>query len=87
MVPDLSDQADLLRKAQGGDAGALSALVEPYREQLRKMIRLRLDRRLRGQFSSSAVLEEVMQEAGRRIAEYRCGSAPPFFLLLRLLAG
>jgi RNA polymerase sigma-70 factor (ECF subfamily) len=87
MATDVSDQAELLRQAQGGDAAALSALFEPYRERLRKMIRLRLDRRLRAHFSSSAVLEEVQREAGRRIAEYGGAAAPPFFLWLRSLAG
>jgi RNA polymerase sigma-70 factor (ECF subfamily) len=85
MVSEVIDNTDLLRQAQDGNEQALRKLFEPYKERLRKMVRLRLDRRLRGQFSSSAVLEEVLREAGRRITEYP--SAQPFFLWLRLLTG
>jgi RNA polymerase sigma-70 factor (ECF subfamily) len=87
MASEVIDNTDLLRQAQGGDEQALRKLFEPHRERLRKMVRLRLDRRLREQFSSSAVLEDVAREAGRRIQEYSSGSTLPFFLWLRLLAG
>jgi RNA polymerase sigma-70 factor (ECF subfamily) len=87
MASDVSDKADLLRRAQGGEEAALGELFEPHRERLRKMVRLRLDRRLRGQLSSSAILDDVFREAGQRIGEYQPGAALPFFLWLRVLTG
>src|SRR5271165_3710450 len=45
-------QNDLLQRALAGDEPALAALFDGYRDRLRRMIRLRLDRRLsaRGRF-------------------------------------
>jgi RNA polymerase sigma-70 factor (ECF subfamily) len=85
MVSSVPNDSDLRRRAQGGDEGALDELFKPHRERLRKMVRLRLDRRLRDRFSSSAVLDEVQREAGRRLPEADPGR--PFFLWLRLLTG
>ena len=42
----------LLRRALSGDESALAALFDGYRERLRRMIRLRLDRRLSGRADS-----------------------------------
>jgi hypothetical protein len=39
---------DLLRRAKAGDAAALGALFAHYRDRLRMMVRLRLDRRVAG---------------------------------------
>jgi RNA polymerase sigma-70 factor, ECF subfamily len=77
----------LLGRVASQDGQALDELFARHRERLRKMIRLRLDRRLRGQFSSSAVLQEVHREVGRRIAEYFANPAQPIFLWFRLLTG
>jgi RNA polymerase sigma-70 factor (ECF subfamily) len=78
------DEADLVALARAGDDQALDALFARHRERLRKMVRLRLDRRLRDRFSSSAVLQQVQQEA-RRCPE--CPSSTSVFLWLRGLTG
>jgi RNA polymerase sigma-70 factor (ECF subfamily) len=49
----------LLRRALAGVESALAVLFHCYRERLRRMIRLRLDRRLFGRDDSSDVLEEA----------------------------
>src|SRR5262245_29573765 len=78
----------LLRRALGGDEPALAALFDAYRERLRRMIRLRLDRRLSGRVDSSDVLQEAYLDVRRRISEYtRDPEAMPFHLWLRLIAG
>jgi RNA polymerase sigma-70 factor (ECF subfamily) len=77
----------LLERVASTGGQALDELFARHRERLRKMVRLRLDRRLRGQFSSSAVLQEVYREAGRRIGEYLADQAQPVFLWFRLLTG
>jgi RNA polymerase sigma-70 factor (ECF subfamily) len=79
---------ELLRRALEGDEPALAALFDGSRDRLRKMIRLRLDRRLSGRVDTSDVLQDAYLDVRRRIAEYaRDPSAMPFHLWLRLVAG
>jgi RNA polymerase sigma-70 factor (ECF subfamily) len=86
--PAGNDTNLLLRRALAGDESALAALFDGYRDRLKKMIRLRLDRRLSGRVDSSDVLQEAYLDVRKRIAEYaRDSSAMPFHLWLRLVAG
>src|SRR3954469_10511446 len=83
-----ADQAEaLLHRARAGDVQALAALFDRYRDRLRHMIRLRLDRRLAGRLDTSDVLQEAYLEADRRFAEYLRDPAIPVFLWLRLVTG
>jgi RNA polymerase sigma-70 factor (ECF subfamily) len=66
---------------------ALADLFARHKERLRRMVRLRLDPRLRGRFDSSRVLELVYGDVCRRIAEYHADPALPFFFWLRQVAG
>jgi RNA polymerase sigma-70 factor, ECF subfamily len=78
----------LIQRALTGDESALSAIFDAYRTQLRRMIRLRLDRRLSGRVDSSDVLQEAYLDVRRRLGEYACDpAAMPFHLWLRLIAG
>ncbi len=71
-----------------GDEPALAALFDGYRDRLRRMIRLRLDRRLSGRVDSSDVLQDAYLDVRKRIDEYaRDPSAMPFHLWLRLVTG
>jgi RNA polymerase sigma-70 factor (ECF subfamily) len=78
--------AQLLGRALAKDPRAWPDLFARHAERLRKMIRLRLDRRLRGRLDSSAVLQFVYQDVCRRSTEYN-GSGQSFFLWLRQVAG
>jgi len=81
-------QNDLLQQALAGDESALAALFDGYRDRLRRMIRLRLDRRLSGRVDSSDVLQEAYLDVRKRIGEYaRDPATMPFHLWLRLIAG
>ncbi len=81
-------QNDLLQRALAGDESALAVLFDGYRDRLRRMIRLRLDRRLSGRVDSSDVLQEAYLDVRKRIDEYaRDPAAMPFHLWLRLIAG
>jgi RNA polymerase sigma-70 factor (ECF subfamily) len=83
-----NDPKLLLRRAVAGDESALAALFDGYRERLRRMIRLRLDRRLSGRVDASDVLQEAYLDIRKRFAEYaRDPAAMPFHLWLRLIAG
>ncbi len=79
---------DLLERALSGDESALAALFDGYRDRLRRMIRLRLDRRLSGRVDSSDVLQEAYLDVRKRLPEYaRDPAAMPFHLWLRLVTG
>jgi RNA polymerase sigma-70 factor (ECF subfamily) len=83
--PDLPDE--LLRRARAGDASALALLFTRYRERLRRMIHLRLDRRLTGRVDASDILQDVYLEVGHRMASGGADPDLPFFLWLRLVTG
>jgi RNA polymerase sigma-70 factor (ECF subfamily) len=78
---------DLIRRAGLGDPEGLEGLLERYRARLRRMIKLRLDRRLQGRIDPSDVIQEAYLEVSRRLAEYLRDPAMPFFLWLRLVTG
>jgi RNA polymerase sigma-70 factor (ECF subfamily) len=77
----------LLQRPIHQDPQALAELFARHRERLRKMVRLRLDRRLRGRFDSSTVLQQVYADVTQRITEYLAKPSLSFFLWLRLVAG
>jgi RNA polymerase sigma-70 factor (ECF subfamily) len=87
MTEDLSDHDDLLRDARAGDERALAALFTRYRERLKRMVRLRLDRRLTGRIDASDVIQEAFLEAHKRFAEWAANRELPLFLWLRLVTG
>jgi RNA polymerase sigma-70 factor (ECF subfamily) len=78
---------DLLRQARAGDAAALGALFAHYRDRLRKMVHLRLDRRIGGRLDPSDVLQEAYLDVARRFPEYAAAPAVPFYIWLRSLTG
>jgi RNA polymerase sigma-70 factor, ECF subfamily len=78
---------DLLLRLEGGDERALTELFTRHRERLRRMVRLRLDRRLQRRIDSSDVLQDAYLEVARRSREYLAQPAVPPFLWLRLLTG
>src|SRR4051794_39835567 len=78
---------DLPRRARDGDPAAQAALFARYRDRLRRMIHLRLDRRLSGRVDASDVLQEVYLEVGKRLAAGGADPNLPFFLWLRLVTG
>jgi RNA polymerase sigma-70 factor (ECF subfamily) len=87
MSSDRGDGDALLRRLRAGDAGAAAELFQQYRGRLRRMVRLRLDRRLQGRVDPSDVLQEAYLDLARRVPEYVADPRLPFFLWLRLLTG
>src|ERR1700677_5175770 len=83
--PDSLD--DLLRSARAGDNAAMAALFTRYRERLRRMIHLRLDRRLTGRVDASDILQDVYLEVRKRMTSGGADPNLPFFLWLRLVTG
>jgi RNA polymerase sigma-70 factor (ECF subfamily) len=58
-----------------------------HREQLWRMVYLRLDRRLQARVDPSDVLQDAFLEATARHGEYRAKPTMPLFLWLRFLVG
>ena len=88
MTTDSGDLDDLLqrirawRRASGGRASSPA-----YRDRLRRMVRLRLDRRLQGRIDPSDVLQDAYLDVAKRTGEYVANPSVPVFLWLRLITG
>jgi RNA polymerase sigma-70 factor (ECF subfamily) len=87
MTGDDHSSDDLLRQAGAGDPNALAELFDRHRDRLRRMIRLRMDRRLQGRVDPSDVLQEAQLEILRRAPAYAAEPRLPPFLWLRLITG
>ena len=81
------DPSELLRRIAAGDGGATAELFAAYRDRLRLMVRLRLDRRLQGRLDPSDVLQEAYLDVARRAPEYAANPTMPPYLWLRFLTG
>ena len=78
----------LLARALAGDERAFAALFDAQRDRLRRLVRLRLDRRLSGRVDSDDVLQDAYLEARKRLPDFaRDPQAMPFHLWLRLVTG
>lgn len=83
MSEKANEKDDLLGRAASGDTDALNELFEKHRDRLKRMIRMRLNRRLKGRVDDSDVLQDAYLEATRRLSEYLKAPQAPFFLWLR----
>jgi DNA-directed RNA polymerase specialized sigma24 family protein len=77
----------LLERIRTGDQDALAEMFTRCAERLRRMVRLRLDRRLQGRIDASDVLQEAYLDISRRAVEYAARPELPFFLWLRMVTG
>jgi len=76
-----------MARAGGGDEPARQELLDRYRDFLRRMVEVRLDRRLAARVDASDVVQETLVEASRRLDDYLRERPLPFFGWLRQLAG
>ena len=86
MWPDPTETRALLEHAAGEDRSAVDRLLASHREPLRRMIAVRLDRSLGRREDASDVVQGVLLEASRRLAEYLRHPPMPFQLWLRQIA-
>jgi RNA polymerase sigma-70 factor (ECF subfamily) len=87
MRGDENQSLDLLQRAAAGDERAVNELFARYRDRLRAMVRLRLNRRLQGRVDPSDVLQEAYLEISKGLADYLRAPTLPFFLWLRHITG
>src|SRR5438132_1045317 len=85
-LSEADDPIELIRHS-GADPQVLGRIWGHYRERLRRVVRLRLDRRLQGRADPSDVLQEAFLDFQNRAAEYAKQPDMPFFLWLRFLTG
>jgi RNA polymerase sigma-70 factor, ECF subfamily len=83
---DAQQTQELLALARKGDTAAKERLLAEYREPVRHMIGLRLDRAIARRVDASDVVQEVLLEASRRLQDYLRNPAMPFHLWLRHIA-
>jgi RNA polymerase sigma-70 factor (ECF subfamily) len=77
----------LLGQARAGDQGALTELFARYRDRLRRMVEVRLDRRLQARLDASDVIQEAYLLISQRLDAYLRDPKLPLFLWLRLVVG
>jgi len=80
------DTEELLRRAGRGDPTAAGDLLRRHRPRLRRIVRLRMDRRLAARVDPSDVVQEALADAARRLPDYLRDRPLPYFVWLRRLA-
>jgi RNA polymerase sigma-70 factor (ECF subfamily) len=82
-----SDDSELLHRAAAGEEWALAILWQRHHARLRRMIRLRLDRRIQSRVDPSDILQDAYVDLADRLADYERDRPMPIFLWIRLVAG
>lgn len=77
MADEPSERIALRRRIECGDEATLLELYARHRPRLRRMVKLRLDRRLQGRLDPSDVLQEAYLDVARRAREYLADPAMP----------
>jgi RNA polymerase sigma-70 factor (ECF subfamily) len=87
MESNSAESGDLVSRARSGDAEAHAGIFTRYRDRLRRMVVVRLDRRLHARVDPSDVLQDAFLEIAERLGEYLLDPKLPLFLWLRLVVG
>ena len=85
-MTDSSDTRTLVIRAVAGDSQAVAELFGQYRDRLKRMVALRLDRRLQKRVDPSDVVQEALIVASNRLSEYANEPPMDFYLWLRWIA-
>jgi RNA polymerase sigma-70 factor (ECF subfamily) len=80
-----SETIVLVRRAIRGDQSAIGELMTRYRPQLKRMVAIRLDPRLKARFDPSDIVQSVLAEAARRIMVALNNEPERFYPWLRQL--
>ena len=86
VVPSDLETAAWLDLAADGDSAAVDRLLDAHREQLRRMINARMDRRAQARFDASDVIQDAVIEATRKLPRYLQTREVPFYVWLRQIA-
>jgi RNA polymerase sigma-70 factor (ECF subfamily) len=72
-------------RLRAGDPAAAGDLFAAHRDRLKRMVRLRLDRRLQGRLDASDVLQEAFLDVQKKAADFAAKPDLPAYLWLRLV--
>jgi RNA polymerase sigma-70 factor, ECF subfamily len=86
MWPDSPETSQLLDQVRRGESAAVERLLTVHREPLRRMVGMRLDPALAQRVDASDIVQDVLLEASRRLADYLKDPGMPFHLWLRHIA-
>ena len=85
MTDPSPDLGALTHRLHAGDPAAAGELFAACRDRLKKMVKLRLDRRLQGRLDASDVLQEAFLDVQRKAADFAGRPDLPAYLWLRLV--
>jgi RNA polymerase sigma-70 factor (ECF subfamily) len=87
MENNSAESVRLIELARAGNSAAVGELFTRYRDRLRRMVDLRLDRRLQGRVDASDVVQDGFVDAIAKLLDYLADPKLPLFLWLRLVVG
>jgi RNA polymerase sigma-70 factor (ECF subfamily) len=76
----------LVHQAACGDDAARAELLDRYRDRLRRVVAMRLDKRICARVDASDIVQDVMRDAFRRLPEYFAEPQISFYPWLRRIA-
>ena len=85
MTDPTADLDALALRLRAGDPAAAGELFAVCRDRLKKMVKLRLDRRLQGRLDASDVLQETFLDVQKKAADFAAKPDMPVYLWLRLV--
>ena len=71
MNPSSAETRRLVSRAIDGDRSAIDELLACYRPQLRRMVAVRMDSRLKARFDPSDVVQTVLAEAAQKMVSFQ----------------
>ena len=80
-----SISSELIRQARKGDALAINALLDHYRNYLKLLARSQIDRRLRARVAPSDLVQETLLDAFQQFANFRGTEAGELLAFLRTI--
>ncbi len=72
-------------RLRAGDAAAAGDLFAAHRDRLKRMVRLRLDRRVQGRLDASDVLQDAFLDVQKKAPDFAAKPELPAYLWLRLV--
>jgi len=84
--PDAAVTLVLLDRVRQGDGAAIEGLLVRHRAAIRRMIDRRMDRVVQRRVDASDIVQDVLIEANRRLADYLANPTMPFQVWLRSMA-
>jgi RNA polymerase sigma-70 factor (ECF subfamily) len=86
MINSPPSESELLERAGRGDVQACGELCARYRDRLRRMIAIRLDKRVAARMDASDIVQDTLNNAVARLPQYLADAQIAFYPWLRRIA-